>query len=434
MTYVQPHLIQAHASLIHPPSGRSGGSGGVTPVTTSGAPTAHWYHDAQGNKVFLDPNRQQPSVSNPANRRGSSRMRVAGETATGGHLVGPLGQNYEVRPGQSLSDIADAMGIRHSDGMGGVGYTPMRVTSGWDPVTGKAVKRIVPDSAASRGMPTIDWNVGTADFQPGGSASPHALTFGANKPNAAVRLLANPGGGGGGRSGSGGFTTGDYARMKASADLQGQRDDRLHEQALTRAEQSSLLAMERDIAKARLNAPAMPESPLMAAIRSLFPSAPALPAPAATAEPQQKGTVSIRPAVDGKVSMYDRVKDLFLGSGDASPVDGLKGLIDDADSVLRDVLAKAKTGFGLPSNNPVGNGSDTLRMLENLGGGTEAPVQQPDDIASVYAGGGSVFGQGSVTGGPLDYLRTPADGGDAGLESDEYASSMGGMIGALLRV
>ena len=143
------------------------------------------------------------------------------------------------------------------------------------------------------------------------------------------------------------------------------------------AEQQSLLATERDVAKAKLNAPAMPESPLMAAIRSLFPSAPALPAPAATAEPQQKGTVSIRPAVDGKTSMYDRVKDLFLGSGDASPVDGLKGLIDDADSVLLDVLAKAKAGFGLPSNNPVGNGSDTLRMLENLGGGIEAPVQQP---------------------------------------------------------
>lgn len=179
------------------------------------------------------------------------------------------------------------------------------------------------------------------------------------------------------------------------------------------AEQQSLLSTERDIAKAKLNAPAKRENPFTAAIKTLFPSAPGAATPAQGAQP--KGTVTIKPSDAGTLSLQDQLAAV--------------------KSTLSNALLKAKANVGAPQNAAPPNGDDTLRLLEDsVRGGAPASSGQADDIASVYASGGSMFGGQSVTGGPLAYLRPTQGEYGMDAQSEEVASSLGGLMGALLRV
>ena len=396
MTYVQPHLITAHAPA---PRSQSGSDGARAAVTPSGTPTAHWTHDAQGNRVFFDPNRQQANPVAGTKKGGPNGMsKPASETEYGGFLVGPLGQRYEVKPGQKLEDIAREMGVRTDDGFGGKGFTGMKVLRGFDSA-GNPVTRLVPNSASHSGTGSISFS----ETNPDGSDSAHGLTFIPNNPAAAVRDVSG-GGGGGGRSG--GFTAGDYAKMRAQADIQGERDERQHQYDMERMQQQSLLRREYEVVQANKSLAAKEgeanllrkdyEKMMNPSGTLLFPDAPQQETP----QPQKgSGNVSIRPAAD------------------------LQKQIDDAMSVLDGTLRRMKSKIGIPADGIAKSGGDgSLLDAFEASIGASPVGQQQASASSAPVGPLSEFWQ--YDGG--------ADGGNVGnaerLVASSYADTLGGVI------
>ncbi|MBQ4199848.1 MAG: hypothetical protein II649_08190 [Kiritimatiellae bacterium] len=212
-------------------------------------------------------------------------------------------------------------------------------------------------------------------------------------------------------------------RDAAQHGFQTERDAAQHGYARELAESKSLLDIERAAKLEQLKLPPMPSKQPQAPVKSGFPTSPE----------------------------YDRLRNVLLGNaGDTDAGNKLGDLLSGAFSVVRDALAKAKARFGMPSDAAPSSGIPDKaydynvydKMKNLLLGGTGEPGVKDappsgaarDDIANVYAGGGTVFGQGSATGGPLDYLRPSGGDGVFGAESEEYASSIGGMIGAFLRM
>ncbi len=216
-------------------------------------------------------------------------------------------------------------------------------------------------------------------------------------------------------------------------------DERRHAMRMRENEQSSLLASERSVLQAKLNAP--PQTRSQGAMASpLAPSVPASPikSPFSSAPTLANGG---QPSVAGR-GLADSRQLLGMLGGALAPTataaaekygDTIKKQMDNAMSVVGDVLRKMKSGFEVPPDGG-GDGSDAMRLPDSAVDAPPAPSQQEDDVASVYAGGGSMFGGQLSASGPLAYLR-PAQGAyDTDVQSKEYADGLGGLMGALLRV
>ena len=193
------------------------------------------------------------------------------------------------------------------------------------------------------------------------------------------------------------------------------------------AQQSSLLATERDIKGALLKIP--PKS-----------TPPAVRAPFAT-DPGASGE---------QPELFNRMKEMdprIIESRDTLDGKELQGPFDNAMAMVLKVISGAGTSMDADPMSPgAPGGSGKLgSMFDSIvaqrGGG--APAVQPtgaaDDIAGVYANGGSIFGRQEPVGGDksLSWLRptdmdAAAGGGDA-VASEAYASSVGGMIDAFMR-
>ena len=182
----------------------------------------------------------------------------------------------------------------------------------------------------------------------------------------------------------------------------------LHGLLKDRAEQSSLLTTERNVMiarlKAMLGAPTVPGT----AVKSPFSDAPA-----------------------------------DTGAGDTGTGDALDKQQTAVMSELDDIAADARAKSGLPQQPEQ---SDDLKMLVDSIAGqggevvADAGGDTPDDIAGVYANGGSIFGgqDGGDGGNALAWLRPDESAGapsvgDDSAAADEFASSIGGLINALMR-
>ena len=172
--------------------------------------------------------------------------------------------------------------------------------------------------------------------------------------------------------------------------------DYRHQLGMESAEQGSLLATERDINNARLKALLIPNAK-PASIRSPFPNA------------------------DGNSELQKQFNDI------------MSAVKDSVDS------AKSK-GVTISPQQQKADG-DTLRSIVDSVSANGAGTQPApgDEIGNLYANGGSVFGEavGESDRSPIQWLRpqgeVSADGGDSSA-IDEYASSIGGLINALMRV
>lgn len=203
--------------------------------------------------------------------------------------------------------------------------------------------------------------------------------------------------------------------------------DHQHRQRRELAEQSSLLATERDIKGALLKIPPRSAPP---AVRAPFATAP--------------GASSEQP------ELFNRMKEMdprIIESRDTLDGKELQGPFDNAMAMVLKVILGAGTSMDADPMSPgAPGGSGKLgSMFDSIvaqrGGG--APAVQPtgaaDDIAGVYANGGSIFGGQEPVGGDksLSWLRptdmdAAAGGGDS-VASEAYASSVGGLIDAFMR-
>lgn len=187
-----------------------------------------------------------------------------------------------------------------------------------------------------------------------------------------------------------------------------------NQQARDRAEQGSLLGVYADTLRAKLGLTANKDT--VPAVRSPFQSVPLAPvAPAAPKTPEKKGSANIVPSSLQK--QIGNVLSAVSGSG--------VGVTPEN---------------GIPSA-PATGGEDLISALADTlapGGGVEQPGAS-DDLGKVYAGGGSVFGDPNATVDnvsaswlrPTDVAATDMGGDDPATE--EYASSFGGMLDALLK-
>ena len=219
--------------------------------------------------------------------------------------------------------------------------------------------------------------------------------------------------------------------------------DARHKHDMERAEQDSLLGRERDILGALLKIPPKPGTNTPP-VKSPFPNAPEEKPPEQTPpvpvpEPKKPGTISITP-VNPTVA---NLRDALLGGGGAGG-DGLQKQFDSAMAAVQATIANSRSKAGVSSPNPTPtNGTDALRELADSitgqNGGGSPDNSQPDDIGRVYANGGSIFGtkDGGGNDTPLSWLRPGADeiaaGGGTSPVSDEYASSIGGLINMFTR-
>ena len=217
--------------------------------------------------------------------------------------------------------------------------------------------------------------------------------------------------------------------------------DARHKHDMESREQESLLGRERDILGALLKIPPKPGANTPP-VKSPFPNAPEEKPPEQTPpvpEPKKPGTISITP-VNPTVA---NLRDALLGGGGAG-VDGLQKQFDSAMAAVQATIAnsRSKAGVSSPNQTPT-NGTDALRELADSitgqNGGGSPDNSQPDDIGRVYASGGSIFGtqDGGGNDTPLSWLRPGADeiaaGGWTSPVSDEYASSIGGLINMFTR-
>jgi hypothetical protein len=350
-----------------------------------------------------------------------------GETANGGVLVGPLGQRYEVKPGQKLEDVAKGMGVRTDDGFGGKGFTGMKVLRGFDK-SGNPVTRLVPNSASHSGTGSISFSEGSAD----GSDSPHGLTFIPNNPAAAVKDVSGNGRkGGGGGGGGGGFTAGDYARMKVAAGIQSERDERQHNNQLElidvqhrnakeRAEQSSLLGIDASVKKAILNLP---------------------PRPGQLQEPAVKTPFATDTSGGETPEVFNKLKSIspeLVGMRDSMEEGGLVQPFDNAMTMVMNKIYGndvVPLQDGQPGSRNLGAIFDSIYQ----GGSQPAAPAAQDELSGVYEGGGSIFGTQDGVGSDMSmsWLNAPgtesAPVGGESVAANEYASSVGGMIEMFLR-
>lgn len=219
-----------------------------------------------------------------------------------------------------------------------------------------------------------------------------------------------------------------------------------HKNAKERAEQSALLGLEGKVKEAQLNAPPRP-GPLPA-VQTPFPSVPETPAPTPPKVPEKPGSVSIIPS--GAVSdsdmpeLYNMMQSMqpdLLKMRDEFKNEGLQGPFDKAMTIALKAISKGGPDGALSTDSVESGGSKLGAIFDSIlaqrGGGTPA-VQTPDEIESVYANGGSIFGDQSMNGSSraLSWLNPPdmdaaSIGGDAAASKD-YASSVGGMIDAFL--
>lgn len=217
--------------------------------------------------------------------------------------------------------------------------------------------------------------------------------------------------------------------------------DARHKHDMESREQESLLGRERDILGALLKIPPKPGANTPP-VKSPFPNAPEEKPPEQTPpvpEPKKPGTISIT-SVNPTVA---NLRDALLGGGGAGG-DGLQKQFDSAMAAVQATIANSRSKAGVSSPNPTPtNGTDALRELADSitgqNGGGSPDNSQPDDIGRVYASGGSIFGtkDGGGNDTPLSWLRPGADeiaaGGGTSPVSDEYASSIGGLINMFTR-
>ena len=193
-----------------------------------------------------------------------------------------------------------------------------------------------------------------------------------------------------------------------------------HRNAKERAEQSALLGIDADVKKAKLNLP---------------------PAVGQLPEPAIRSPFATDTSGGETPEVFNKLKSIspdLVGMRD-SMEEG--GLVQPFDTAMTMVLNKI---YG----NDVGPSQDGQPGSRNLGaifdslyqGGSQpaAPAAQ-DDLAVVYSGGGSIFGaqDGGVADRSLSWLddlgaESATVGGESAASKD-YASSVGGMIGMLLR-
>ena len=225
--------------------------------------------------------------------------------------------------------------------------------------------------------------------------------------------------------------------------------DARHKQAMERAEQDSLLGRERDILGALLKLPPKP-SASTPPIKAPFPNAPEGEKPPEQTppvpEPKKPGTITITPVNPTIGSLREAILgaggEALRGAGGADG-NGLQNQFKSAMAAVEATLADARRKTGVSSPNPTTpNGSDALRALADSitgqNGGGSPNGAQTEDIGSVYARGGSIFGaqDGGGNDRPMSWLYPGADeieDGGASPVSDEYASSIGGLINMFTR-
>lgn len=190
-----------------------------------------------------------------------------------------------------------------------------------------------------------------------------------------------------------------------------------HRNAKERMEQSSLLGIDADVKKAMLNLP---------------PKAGQLPEPAIRAPFATDTRGGETPEVFNKLKS---ISPDLVGMRD-SMEEG--GFLQPFDAAMTMVLNTIYGNDVMPSQ----DGKPGRRSLGTIfdsiypGGGQPA---EPDELASVYSSGGSIFGTQQAGGvdRSLSWLSPPdmeaaSVGGESAALKD-YASSIGGMIGMLLR-
>ena len=222
--------------------------------------------------------------------------------------------------------------------------------------------------------------------------------------------------------------------------------DHRHKQSRENAEQNSLLGIERSIIDSILKLPPKPGTSTPA-IKTPYPSVPEQTPPEGkqpeqtppVTEPKKPGTITITP-VNPTVA---GLRDALLGGAGGADGNGLQNQFKSAMAAVEATLADARRKTGVSSPNPTTpNGSDALRALADSitgqNGGGSLNGAQTEDIGSVYARGGSIFGaqDGGGNDRPMSWLYPGADeieDGGASPVSDEYASSIGGLINMFTR-
>lgn len=205
--------------------------------------------------------------------------------------------------------------------------------------------------------------------------------------------------------------------------------DHRHKQALKRAEHTSLLGRERDILNAKLRLPGRVSPQQQPASR----------APFATAIDEQTGT----PPAE-LYNTLDKLDPQLLDIRNQFEKGGMQEPFDNAMSVALATLSNNGMNNGVTPNDlgsgggTVGEVFDSLIAQQNGAAQAASPMPPQDELAGVYARGGSIYGGQGAEGGAraLSWLRPPdtdvAVGGNS-VAANEYASGMEGMINALMR-
>lgn len=203
--------------------------------------------------------------------------------------------------------------------------------------------------------------------------------------------------------------------------------DHQHRQRRELAEQSSLLATERDIKGALLKIP--PKS-----------MPPAVRAPFAT-DPGASGE---------QPELFNRLKEInpkLLNLRDGLNGEEQQKPFDNAMAMALKVISDAGTSMDADPMSPgAPSGSGKLGMMfdslstQRVRGAPAAQPTSADDISEVYESGGSIFGGQGDAPAPspsVSWLRSPdaeiAAGGGDSVASEAYASSVGGLIDAFMR-
>ena len=204
--------------------------------------------------------------------------------------------------------------------------------------------------------------------------------------------------------------------------------DSKHKQAMELAEQASLLGRERDVLGAKLKLPGRVNPKPPPAIRSPFPSA-------------MDGQTGTPPAE--LYNILDKLDPQLLDIRNQFEQGGIREPFDNAMSVALATLSNNGMNNGVTPNDlgsgggTVGEVFDSLMLRRDGAAPAASPMPPQDELAGVYARGGSIYGGQDASGvKPLSWLRsqgTDVSAGGNSVEANAYADGIEGMINALMR-
>ena len=235
-----------------------------------------------------------------------------------------------------------------------------------------------------------------------------------------------------------------------------------HRQAKDSAEQAALLGRESETHKAKLNGPPKVE-PKKPPIQTTMPSDPNAKPDDPNAQPGDSNAQPTTPPAasqdvpprkpSGKVTITPVQPELYntISKIDPQLVDirqqfeqgGIQEPFDNAMSVALATLSNNGMSNGVTPSDLARGGGTVGEVFDSImaqsGGAAPAASTMPpqDELASVYANGGSIYDRQGVSGvKPLSWLRSPGtdvSAGGSSVEENAYADGMEGIINALTR-